>query len=383
MTTVRHTFYEFFAGGGMARSGLGPEWQCLFANDFDDKKVDAYRSNWGGGEIRHSNIHELRSADLPGHADLAWGSFPCQDLSLAGNGKGLAGQRSEAFWGYYRLISGLKQEGREPKLLVLENVLGTLTSNQGKDFEEIVRALDLLGYRYGALTIDACHFLPQSRPRLFLVAVRKDIEISRNLIGDGPQDFWTARPLVRANSQLPARLQSGWIWWRLPVPPAANLRLSDVIEDDPASVSWHSPAETKRFLDMMSKPNRAKVDQARQAGERRVGAIYRRTRFNDQGAKVQRAEIRFDMAGCLRTPTGGSSRQFIMVIDGEATGTRLLSSREAARLMGLPDEFRLPSNYNEAYHLIGDGLAVPVVRYLASHILTPLLQHVPRMMAAE
>jgi DNA (cytosine-5)-methyltransferase 1 len=87
-----------------------------------------------------------------------------------------------------------------------------------------------------------------------------------------------------------------------------------------------------------------------------------------------RAEARFDgLAGCLRTPGGGSSRQFLLWIEGPETRSRLLSAREAARLMGLPDDYRLPRRYNDAYHLIGDGVAAPVVRYLSENLLRPLL----------
>lgn len=379
----KHTFYEFFAGGGMARAGLGAHWQCLFANDFDHKKVDAYKANWGGAEIKLGDIYSLGAQEMPGFPDLAWGSFPCQDLSLAGNGAGLAGQRSEAFWGYHRVIDLLKQQGREPRVLVLENVIGALTSNGGRDFQAIIRALDLLGYRYGALTLDARHFVPQSRPRLFLVAIRKDLSVRGDLTGRAPVEMWTSAALRRAQGQLPARLRKNWIWWHLPEPGENNRQLSDLIEDTPASVRWHSADETQKFLKLMSEPNRRKVDQARSSGDRQVGAIYRRTRVDENGRKVQRAEIRFDLAGCLRTPMGGSSRQFIMVINGNAIGTRLLSSREAARLMGLPDDYALPANYNEAYHLMGDGLAVPVVRHLAEHLLEPLLAPEPALLAAE
>ncbi|WP_308238051.1 DNA cytosine methyltransferase [Phenylobacterium sp. J426] len=77
-------------------------------------------------------------------------------------------------------------------------------------------------------------------------------------------------------------------------------------------------------------------------------------------------------AACVRLP-GGSSRQVIIVVDGENVRSRLISARETARLMGLPDEYRLPKNYNEAYHLTGDGVAVDVVRHLAHHIFEPLL----------
>jgi DNA (cytosine-5)-methyltransferase 1 len=125
---------------------------------------------------------------------------------------------------------------------------------------------------------------------------------------------------------------------------------------------------------MMSEINRQKVVDAKKSGKRHVGTIYRRTRF-ENGVKVQRAEVRFDdVAGCLRTSSGGSSRQFIMVVKGDKVRSRLLSSREAARLMGLREEYKLPKSYNEAYHLMGDGVVVPVVRHLAQNLLEPLLQ---------
>jgi DNA (cytosine-5)-methyltransferase 1 len=109
-------------------------------------------------------------------------------------------------------------------------------------------------------------------------------------------------------------------------------------------------------------------------GERMVGAIYKRTRRDENGVKVQRAEVRFDdLAGCLRTPAGGSSRQLIIVVKGNVMKSRLISSRETARLMGLPDDYILPKNYNEAYHLTGDGVVVPVVRHLAEYIFEPIL----------
>jgi DNA (cytosine-5)-methyltransferase 1 len=150
--------------------------------------------------------------------------------------------------------------------------------------------------------------------------------------------------------------------------------LADLIEDEPQGVKWHTPEETQRLLGMMSDINIKKVEKAKMAGRKMVGGIYKRTRHDEQGRKAQRAEVRFDdLAGCLRTPVGGSSRQSILVIDGDKACSRLLSPREAARLMGLPEKYKLPENYNEAYHLAGDGVAVPVVRFLAANILEPML----------
>ncbi len=365
-------FYEFFAGGGMARAGLGPGWRCLFANDFDRRKAESYRANWDGDALHVGDVGAVTTAQLPGVADLVWASFPCQDLSLAGAGAGLQGARSGTFWPFWRLMQALRAEGRAPKTIVLENVCGALTSHGGKDFAALCAALSDGGYRFGALVIDAALFLPQSRPRLFIVALRGDIPAPEALVGQGGDAPFHTRALMTAQGHLPKALKQNWLWWRLPAPPLRNASLLDVIEGAPRDVSWHSVAETKALLAMMSEINLARIDEAKRAGSRTVGTLYRRTRYVG-GEKMQRAEARFDdLAGCLRTPAGGSSRQFVVLIDNSKVRSRLMSARETARLMGLSDDYVLPDNYNEAYHLTGDGVVAPVVRHIAAHLLEPL-----------
>jgi DNA (cytosine-5)-methyltransferase 1 len=370
-----HQFYEFFAGGGMARAGLGDDaWNCLFANDFDHKKGRIYEANWGKGVLEVKDVGLLSPQDLPGLADLVWASFPCQDLSLAGGGAGLKGNRSGTFWPFWRLMHRLKEEGRSPRMIVLENVCGTLTSHQGKDFASICETFREAGYRFGALIIDAALFVPQSRPRLFMIGVRDDIQIPESLTGAGANAQWHPRSLRTAFDKLPREDQKSWIWWRIPPPPLLDKRFADLIEDEPASIPWDTPEKTKALLDMMSSLNQAKVEAAKSSGQRMVGTIYKRTRADENGRKVQRAEVRFDdIAGCLRTPAGGSSRQVILLVQGCDVKSRLISSRETARLMGLPETYVLPPNYNEAYHLTGDGVAVPVVRHLAEYLIEPLI----------
>ncbi|MFQ5534105.1 MAG: DNA cytosine methyltransferase [Sphingomonadales bacterium] len=368
-------FYEFFAGGGMARAGLGESWKCVFANDFDPKKVNAYKANWGHCEIVEGDVAEIDTKEIPGAAELAWASFPCQDLSLAGGGAGLKGDRSGVFWPFWELMCALNEEGRAPRIVVLENVCGTLTSHGGADFRAIASALSKGGYRIGALVIDAVHFVPQSRPRLFLIGLKKGQRLPNNLRCSEPMAPWHTKALVGAFEKLTNEVQRDWVWWQLPEPPRRNQAFQELIEDRPQGVVWHTPEETANLLGMMSDVNMAKVDAARISESRRVGAIYKRTRRNSYGRKVQRAEVRFDdVAGCLRTPAGGSSRQIVLVVEGENTRSRLLSPREAARLMGLPDEYNIPESYNEAYHLVGDGVVAPVVRFLAENILEKLLK---------
>lgn len=378
-------FYEFFAGGGMARAGLGSGWHCLFANDFDEMKAETYRANWSSDELAVGDVNDLTSTDLPSVADLAWASFPCQDLSLAGNYAGIGEAKAEiqtrsgAFWGFWKLMLDLRREGRAPAVIVLENVYGILTAKQGRDFATIGRCLAEAGYKFGALLIDAMHFVPQSRPRVFIVAVRSDLPIPPELVSSEPQALWHPQALIKAYEGLDATPRSSWLWWKMPKPSVRRPKLERIVRDDADGVEWHSPVETSRLISMMSDRNLAKLNEMKRAGQRRVGTIYKRTR---QG--VQRAELRCDgIAGCLRTPAGGSSRQLVMIVNGEQVRSRLLSPREAARLMGLPDAYKLPQNYNDAYHVAGDGLVVPAVRHLASSLIEPLIDYNARCIGLE
>ena len=370
------TFYEFFAGAGMARAGLGAKWRCAFANEFDLKKSVVYQKNWKSpNTLKVADVGTLTTADIPGHADLVWASFPCQDLSLAGAGAGLKGDRSGTFWPFWRLMEGVIEDGRAPKLIVLENVCGTLTSHGGKDFAAICSTFVNAGYFFGAVVVDAVHFVPHSRPRLFVIGVRDELALTAPKITSGkPSATWHTKGLLNAYEKLTPEVRSKWLWWDPPAPAKRKTTFADLVEAIPVGVEWSTPSETAKLLAMMSDRNIEKVNEAKKSGRLTVGAIYKRTRKDEVGRKVQRAEVRFDdVAGCLRTPAGGSSRQVILVVNGENVRSRLISPRETARLMGLPDSYELPSNYNEAYHLTGDGVAVPVVRHLAKHVFEPLL----------
>ena len=371
---AKHTFYEFFAGGGMARLGLGDGWRCGFANDFDPVKAAAYRANFAdaAAHFHEGDVWKLAAGDLPGQADLAWASSPCQDFSLAGARAGLGGGRSSAFFGFWRLMQALDDEGRAPRVIVIENVVGLLTSRGGADFAALGAALAARGYRFGALEIDAAAVLPQSRPRVFVIAAR---EVRAELVGER---FGHSRAVRTAQAALPPEVAQHWVWWRLGAPPARNTTLASVLEPAEAA-AWHTPAQTARLLSLMAPLHRARL-----AAERgpAVGAVFRRTR-REAGRSVQRAEVRFDgLAGCLRTPRGGSSRQAIVVVEEGVVRSRLISPREAARLMGLPDSYRLPVAATGALHITGDGVAVPVVRWLAGELLEPLLGAGRRQAAA-
>lgn len=377
--TGKLKYYEFFAGVGMARAGLGGGWQCLFANDCDRLKQASYAENWAGEVFDGRDVAQVTARDLVGKADLAWASFPCQDLSQAGTKAGIgdAGSpiatRSGAVWPFLEIVQGLRTEGRQPTMLALENVVGLLTSNGGADFRTLCSALTGLGYRYGAVVADASHFVPQSRPRVFLVAVRREIPIPTELRREQPLAPWHTQPLLRARSGLSPAEANDWVWWSPGDAPASReFELVDVVDlsDD---AQWNPDDVTTRLLSMMSAQHRERLNDAMLAGRPMIGSLYLRMRPNGNAGNVQRTEIAFaSTIGCLRTPKGGASRPRIIVVEGERVRTRLLSVREAARLMGLAEEFILPSTYNDCFRLIGDGVVPAVVRFLGEKLLEPL-----------
>lgn len=361
------TFLEFFAGGGMAALGLGARWRPIFANDFDPMKRAAYGANFGLAHHVAGDIHALSLADLPAEqADLAWASSPCQDLSLAGARGGLGARRSGAFFGFWRLIEALDEKGRAPRLLVVENVAGLLTSNDGADFARVVGLMTARGYLVSGLVLNAADFVPQSRPRLFIIGARAaDASI-----------FTRAAPpsappaLAGAVEKLSPESRARWRWIAAAPGRRRNLALIDILDDaaafDPASA-------TRERLSQMTARQRAVIRDLQASGARHVGAAFRRVRDED-GARRVRIEARFDgIAGCVRTAAGGSSRQIIFAIDGGKVRSRLMTAREAARAMGLPDTYILPSGATAALKLVGDGVAPPVVAWLAENVLEPML----------
>jgi DNA (cytosine-5)-methyltransferase 1 len=378
------SYLEFFAGGGMARAGLGSRWKCQFANDFDPLKVQVYADNWGEKEILEADIHEVTSDDLGRRADLAWASFPCQDLSAAGNGLGI-GQasggnrtRSGTFWAFIDLMKELSANARLPRIIVLENVVGLLTINGGEEFKAVIAALDRLGMRAGAVVIDARHFVPQSRQRVFIVAISKAALVADDLVRKEPHPIWHPDPLVKAVEKLSAQCREQWIWFNLGTAPELKKTLNKIVKNRAIGVEWHTTAETKRLIGMMSDMHKQKLSEAKKLGKRVVGTLSLRMRPSN-GMTAQRTEICFrGLAGCLRTPKGGGSRPRVIVVNGADVRTRLLAPAEAASLMGLKATYQLPEVYEFAFRVIGDGVAVPVVGFLRAKLLNPLLRSVKK-----
>ena len=355
---------DFFAGSGLVTDGLKRSFTTVWANDICPKKKRVYTENFGDESFELSPIQKINGKDLP-YADLAWASFPCQDLSLAGKMSGIMhGKRSALYWEWIRVIGEMSEDCR-PHVFCIENVVGFLVADSGKQFKLAYDALKEMGYKAGAFVLDAAHFVPQSRPRSFIIAVKTDVDIS-GLCYFGPNSDIHNKSVIRAFN---AVNDPEWVWWDLPRLPKRKISFSDICERD---APCNPMEKNHKLLGMLSDRNQDKLAAALKNGKFIAGTGYKRVR-KSEGQKTQRFEIRFDgMAGCLRTPCGGSSRQSVIIVENGSVKTRLLTIREAAKLMGVDDEFKLPDSYNDAYMALGDAVAVPVTRFIADNLLAPL-----------
>src|SRR5271157_718209 len=364
----RRTVVELFAGIGLVRYALeASNWKTVFANDNDPQKFDMYAANFCEAPFDQRSIREIVGGEIPTSV-LLTASFPCNDLSVAGARGGLNGNHSSTFWEVIRILR--EMGNRRAPLVLLENVFGFLTSHSGSDFETALSALNALGYSCDAFVIDASRFVPQSRVRMFVVAIQGK-PLPSTSVGLSPT---TLRP-----SQLVTFIREhrsiGWKIRPLPEPVSTGKKLVDILqdlaEDDP---HWWNQERADYFLNQLS-PRHRKIAEAMIAGEEfSFGTAFRRIR---NGRSM--AELRVDgLAGCLRTPRGGSGRQILFKAGRGRYRVRLLTARECARLQGVEDEFKITVPLNQALFGFGDAVCVPVIRWIAENYLTPVASELMR-----
>ena len=359
-------FAEFFAGIGLVRLGLEQRgWTCVFANDIDPRKAEIYRRNFGEDDLIIKDIAALEAFQLP-EFDVATASFPCQDLSLAGKREGLTGKRSGTFNEFIRLLADLRRCGRQPRGVIIENVMGLLTSHAGRDIRTVLSSLTSLGYTIDLLVINAARFVPQSRVRVFVTGLQEaevtqpnsvsaEVALSHELRGAKVRKVFLENQDIR------------WSFLDLPTVPFRSVgSLKDVVEQNIESFTGDRLAKELSYIRDGSQLRLVKaLSTAQMTGSSVYLAGFRRMRSN-----LVSLELRDDgMAGCLRAVTGGSSKQLLVQAkpDGSVI-VRYMTAREYARLQGVPDNFWIPRNQVAGLHAFGDAVAVPVLEWLGKTI---------------
>lgn len=353
---------EFFAGVGLARMGLERAgFQIVWANDNEEFKKEMYLGQYGVDEQEFvlRDVADVSGREIP-DIDLAWASFPCTDLSLAGNRAGLVGEHSSTFYQFTRILD--EMDTRRPRTVALENVNALASSHGGEDLAAAVRELNRLGYSVDVLSIDARRFVPQSRPRLFLVGTMDDLVDGYNseLRPDWLQNVFS-HPDLRTHK---ADISN---------PPAPRIDgLSGEVErmeqDDPR---WWDEVRTEKFLESLSDVQRERLERLVESRRIAYRTAYRRTR---RGRPVW--EIRADdISGCLRTARGGSSKQAVVCAGRGRVQVRWMTPLEYARLMGA-GEYKLDGlRASQILFGFGDAVCVGAVEWLGKAYLQPLVEH--------
>ncbi|WP_344226930.1 DNA cytosine methyltransferase [Microbacterium binotii] len=362
----RPTVLEFFAGVGLARLGLeSAGMDVVWANDYEPDKHAMYAAHFKDDPSDHTyvvgDIGEVRADSLPKGASIAWASSPCTDLSLAGTRSGLAGRESSAFWEWVRILRDMQDDA--PPVVVLENVAGLATSHGGDDLRAAIRGLNDLGYSVDILALDARRFVPQSRPRMFLVGAKNppaedESGVSSELRPEWVQSFYADPTLLTHKAALPA-------------PPAYLLEgLGALVEEMPGDDErWWGQERTEAFVSSLSPMQRERVAALRRSTGVKYRTAYRRTR-NGVAVWEVRAD---DVSGCLRTARGGSSKQAVVRMGNKRLQVRWMTPLEYARLMGAGDYTLDGARTNQALFAFGDAVAVPAVEWLGREYLVPLL----------
>lgn len=377
-------FAEFFAGAGLVREGLAIDsWECVWANDISQDKKDTYVKNYGDEHFLLGDIWDVvdNNQSIPDNTFLYSASFPCIDLSVAGSRAGLAGKQSGTLKAFFSIVEEKKKANSAPKIIQLENVKGFLTSHNGEDALYTVRRLSELGYCVDILEIDASYFTPQSRPRVFVIAVDNELaplimKIKSN--SSSLKNWWSIfnkQSELRSSKIKNVILKDEDLNWGLFEIKLTNNRvttLDDIIETeiDVNSKLWWSEDRKKYLFDQMSTTHQEKLTNMIFQQKYSYSTVFRRMR---KGQSM--AELRTDgIAGCLRTPSGGSSKQILIQAGFNDWKVRLVSPREYARLQGVRDDFLLPINQSKGFFSMGDAVCVPVIEFLTKEVITPTYQ---------
>ncbi len=360
---------EFFAGIGLVRTALEPLGvNVVWANDIKEAKFDAYLANYPDAR-EHFKVRDIRlvkGESLPEGIELATSSFPCIDLSLAGNRVGLGGTQSGMFWQFARVI---KELPKKPRVVLLENVHGFATSHGGKDLADALHCLSGLGYSLDVLSVDARHFVPQSRPRMFIVGIDKE-DLPKNA-HVGVPEVSKARPAWVTAIHKAHHESIAMHYLDLPALPDGPSDLNGVVEHDVSSAAWWDERRVKAFVDSLSDGQLARFEALRSANALSIRTAYRRTRKG-----VSMWELRRDaIAGCLRTTGGGSSKQALVELGyTREPRIRWMTPREYANLMGATEYKLLAGTPNQQMFGFGDAVVVDVVRWIGEHYLLPVLR---------
>lgn len=308
-----YTFIDLFAGLGgfrLALESLGA--RCVYSSEWDRHASAVYADNFN--DMPDGDITQVDEHSIPDH-DILCAGFPCQPFSISGNQNGFLDARGTLFFDVARIISA-----RHPKVILMENVRNFASHDGGRTLAVVKKTMEDAGYAFYYQVLDAADYgIPQSRKRIYMVCIRKDLGINS---------------------------------FHFPQPFVLDKHVEDILLDD---------EELVRHL-YVSRPDIhlcGLPDDHYDSKPIRLGTV-------NKGGQGERIYSIKGTAITLSAYGGGAfARTGGYLIDGRP---RRLHPRECARLMGFPDDYRLCDNVNQAYRQLGNSVVVDVLQYIAEDI---------------
>lgn len=318
-------FIDLFAGiGGLRKAFESIGGECVFTSEWDSYAQRTYLANFHDSHELNGDITKVKATDIPDH-DVLLAGFPCQPFSIAGVSKknalgrkhGFADEtQGTLFFDVARII-----EAKRPKAFLLENVKNLMSHDKGHTFEVIKRTLTKeLGYHIHIRIIDGEHFVPQHRERIVIVGFRD------------PQEF---------------------SWKALELPKKGSRRLADILHKEDGSepkLEW----DGDRFFDHKKKqvnPKYALTDK-----------LWNYLKAYKEKHEAKGNGFGFGLVGPDDVARTLSARYYKdgseILIKRSRKNPRRLTPRECARLMGFPDDFRIPVSDTRAYKQFGNSVVM-------------------------
>ena len=304
--TNSFTFVDLFAGiGGIRLAFESTGGKCVFTSEWDKYAQITYQENFG--DVPNGDITQIDEKEVPNH-DVLLAGFPCQPFSHAGLRKGFDDIRGTLFFDIVRILSTKK-----PKLVLLENVKGFATHDKGNTYSVVCRTLESLGYEVHSQVLNAREFgIPQNRERIYIVGIDRTRTLKAT--------------------------------FNFPNPPMTNVKVGDILE---------SKVDEKYTIS----------DKLWAGHQRRLRE--HRARGNGFGYSLFNSASRYTSTISARYYKDGSE----ILISQKGKNPRKLTPREAARLQGFPDGFKIPVSDAQAYRQFGNSVAVPVVSAIATEMI--------------
>lgn len=337
---TRFNFIDLFAGiGGLRKAFDSIGGHCVFTSEYDKFAQQTYAANYRDNYPIFGDITELGDpSEVPDH-DVLVAGFPCQPFSIAGVSKKNSLGRSHGFaceaQGTLFFDVARILDKKRPAAFMLENVKNLTGHDKGRTFDVIMRTLrEELGYKVWYRVIDAQHFVPQHRERIVIVGFRDDVPFN---------------------------------WDGLNLPPKGSVRMRSILHPQDGS----EPTESPYTLGPSGLVNGKYT---------LTDKLWQYLKDYAEGHKAKGNGFGFGLVGPDDVARTLSARYYkdgseILVSQGTRSNPRRLTPRECARLMGYPEDFRIPVSDTQAYKQFGNSVAVPVFQEVA-RLMQPHIQAV-------